>query len=252
MRSHRIPKFLTKPWEKDGKFKVFSLKEKKISTKNAGYFFSEKDIFTPEQEKFWNENVEAPLSYFFNNRAKIEVNKNGISIVDEKYIRAMCLLLFTIIERSKQYEGKKMNDLFSSDVIIESLKGGGGGRYGLYMLDASYLSQRLMFPEYGFCPIPYLTKKGIPTIALGVPVLGDKMLITYYKRTQNPEDIKEFSKRKVWFLFAASISNVGDKVIIHPDLLKYAGEQELSQALIRARSDFCQYIDEKWKKEINH
>ena len=84
MRSHRTPKFLTKPWEKDGKFKVFSFEEKKISTKNAGYFFSEKDIFTPEQEKFWNENV-----------------------------KAMCLLLFTIIERSKQYEGKKMNDLFS-------------------------------------------------------------------------------------------------------------------------------------------
>ena len=232
---------------------MFSFKEKKISTKNAGYFFAERNIFTQKDEEFWCNNVEAPLADFFNNMSGIKVNKNIVT-VDEKYIRAMHLLLLTNIQRSSWYKGKKMND-FNSDDLKKSLKKDWDGRYGLYMLDASCLSQRykLMFPEYGVCPIVFLTKERIPISTLGVPVLGDKMLITYKRSQQDPEDIKKNAMRGD-FLFRASVSNEGDKVIIHPDFLKYAGEQELSQSLIQTRSHFCQYIDlcEKLKKEINH
>ena len=72
--------------------------------------------------------------------------------------------------------------------------------------------------------------------------MGDKILITYKRGQHDPEDIKKYAA-KGDFLFKASVSNVGDKVIIHPDILKYTSEQKLSQSLLETRLHNCRHID---------
>ena len=92
MKSHRIPKFLTKPWQtKDGKFKIFSFKENKIYEENANHFFTEHGIFTQKEEEFWNKNVETPLADFLN-RIPDKLEKI-IKVENWKHIQAMHLLL---------------------------------------------------------------------------------------------------------------------------------------------------------------
>ena len=72
--------------------------------------------------------------------------------------------------------------------------------------------------------------------------MGDKVLVTYRRSQNDPEDIKRFAI-KGDFLLKVSVSNVGDKVIIHPDILKYATEQELLQILLDTRQNYCYHID---------
>ena len=247
MRSHRIPKFLTNPWRtSDGKFKVFSFKEKKISTENASHFFSENDIFTQKDEEFYNKNIETPLADFLNNISDTKTTKkseNIIKVKNWKHIKAMHLLLISILERSSWFEGKKSSNFNDSNDFEDSMIRW-NQENGLMVLDASVIDQKykLMFPEYGFCPIVFLTKENKPSVTLGVPILGDKILITYKKNQHDPEDIKKIAV-KGDFLLRFSVSNVGDKVIIHPDILKYASEQELSQILLETRQNYCDYIE---------
>ena len=245
MRSHRIPKFLTNPWKtSDGKFKVFSFKEKKISTENANHFFAEDDIFTQEEEEFYNKNIETPLADFLNNTSNTKTIKKSknIKVKSWKHIKAMHLLLISILERSSWHKGKKSSDFNVNDFEHSMIRW--NQENGLMILDASVIDQKykLMFPEYGFCPIVFLTKERKPCVTSGVPILGDKILITYKKNQHDPEDIKKLAVRGD-FLLKVSVSNVGDKVIIHPEILKYTSEQEMSQILLETRKNYCDYID---------
>ena len=247
MRSHRIPKFLTKPWEKDGKFKVFSFKEKKIFTENASHFFAENDIFTQKAEEFYNKNIETPLADFFNNMFyEKPIKKSGKKIVtvkNWKHIKAMHLLIISIIERSPWHKGKKLSD-FNNPNDFEHSMCRWDQENGLYILDASGINQnyKLMFPEYGFCPVVFLTKEKTPSVTLGVPILGDKILITYKKNQHDPEDIKKIAV-KGDFLFKVSVSNEGDKVIIHPYYLKHINEKAFIQRLLETRRRYYHHID---------
>ena len=245
MRSHRIPKFLTRPWKTTkGEFKVFSFKEKKIYTENANHFFAEDDIFTQKEEEFYNKNIETPLADFLNNISDTKTIKKPKYIIKNwKHIKAMHLLLISIIERSSLFAGKKSSDFNDSNDFEYSIIRW-DQENGLMILDASVIDQKykLMFPEYGFCPIVFLTKEKKPSVTLGVPILGDKILMTYKRNQHDPEDIKKFAI-KGDFLLRVSVSNVGDKVIIHPDILNYASEQELSRILLDTRQNYCHYID---------
>ena len=86
MKSHRIPKFLTNPWKTtNGEFKVFSFNEKKLSIEKAKYFFAENDIFTQQEEEFYNRNVETPLADFLNTMSKTKPVKKSKCIEDKPY-----------------------------------------------------------------------------------------------------------------------------------------------------------------------
>ena len=237
MKSHRIPKFLTKPWEKDGKFKVFCFKEKKISTKNAGYFFAEDDLFTQYEEEFWNKNVETPLADFFR---RISYKEEPVIRVENfKHIRAMHWLLPSIVERSWKKRLKKSIDF--SEKNIESSMMLFHQKYKLLILNTPLKEHRLLFPETGFFPIVFLTKENIPSVVQAVPILGNRALISISNEIDNNDIVKVAKNGE--HLINVSVSNLCDKVIVHPDMLKHKNEEEIIQILCETRQNYCYYID---------
>ena len=206
MKSHRIPKFLTNPWKtKNGKFKTFSFKDNRIYEENANYFFAKHNILTQQEEEFWNKHVETPLADFFNRIP--DTLKTVKKIENWKHIKAMYLLLISIIERSSQNNsGRKCSHFDDKD--LDAGMWHWHQKNNLLILNTP---DRLMFPEFGFFPIVFLTKEKKPLGVLGVPILGNKVLITFNRQIDS-KDIIEYV-RKPEFLMTASISNVGNKVI---------------------------------------
>ena len=102
------------------------------------------------------------------------VTERTVKVKNWKHIRAMHLLLISIIERSSQNDnGRKSSDFndpndFEYSIILWNKEN------GLLMLDASVIDQRykLMFPEYGFCPIVVFNKRKQTICCLGSSYIG--------------------------------------------------------------------------------
>ena len=239
MKSHKIPRFLTKPWETNNQtFKVFSFKEKKIHEEDAKYFFAEDNRFTQEEEEFWNNNVETPLAGFLNTKSTTEKTKI-IKVKNWKHIKAMHLLLPSIVERS--WDNRPMKSFTFNKRDFEDSMWDWHKKHTLLILDLPLKEHRLLFPETGFFPLMFLTKENLPSAVQAIPILGNQLLISTPKQIDVNDIYK--SARNGEYLINASISNLCDKIIVHPYMLTAQNEETLSKALYKMRQANSQHIN---------
>lgn len=244
MNCHYVSRFLTKPWETQGRqLTYFDFSTGKIDSCSSEYLFSRENSNTADQENFLNRFIETPLG-------EIQKIADGdLKNLKWRVFRAMYLLFMYQAPRYFGSQGVEFADFY--EFLFSVSEASLDGYISEVAKDFSIMKwtipsrEEIFFPELGVFPIPVKTiHPSIIDFALCIPVTTKTILALTPNSADKTHIENIINSEQVMMSFSIGIVDFTDKVVIPPNFIAVFPESDLIQGILKSREKCSEYMSE--------
>jgi hypothetical protein len=233
--NHFISKFLTKPWQVDGKLKYICMSDGILKESHPDELFAERGVYSDELEAFLNKRIESIIANQIPRLLQSETGK----IENRKVFEAFVLFFYLQAIRIEQAKGKttylETMINFPSDQItamVDHIM----NKDNLILMKVSP-NQRLFFPSSAVFPVIAFepdTRKPKIEVCVGMPIHPTCAVIRL-PETVSMVWLEPWISTGHLMNFSVGFGKHADKVVVHPDILEHCQSDQIYKNIVSSR-----------------